>query len=688
MDFTNPHFAEPHWLWGAAAFPLAILGLTLYAAWRRRQQLSRFAAARPLVELTASCHAGRRRWKTAFLMAAAALIGVALARPQWGEQVEQLQSWGEDVLFLLDTSRSMLAADVKPTRLGKAKLALSDFARRHTRGRLGLLVFSGDSFLQCPLTGDHDAFRESVMGVDEKAVPVAGTDIGRALEEAVDCLEKDSRRKILVLVTDGEDLEAGAVAMAAKLATNTVVHASVYVIGVGTETGGTIQVFNEQGVVELVKDDKGQPVVTHLDAKNLAAIAQACGGHYFPLGALGEGLAKVRADLKATLNHGDAQLRRKLGVERFHPFVGLLLLLLVVESLMGDRRERPGVAPGVSRAAGLAAALLAMWLGSLAAWAGEPAPASGRVETIQRKLDAIIDQVSGAAGISNDVVNLAPASIAASRSPRLVYNTGVERLRAGKLTEAESLLQRAAASQRRELQVPAFYNLGQARFKLGVEALKQALELGPLSERSRAASVGAIGATYGADMALSGSSLPDLLAAYREGQGARKQLKAAMEAVKQAMDTYGATLVQWERAASDFKTSAELDPRAVDAAFNGQVVDQHIARLIDDITQLMGLMPALGTQRQELKMRLKALKERLPPGMAKGGDEEGDEEDDKPKEPQKGQKEAPNKEGRQRVLSREEAMRWLDALRLDAERKLPTRSNQEGRPGNRNARNW
>ena len=661
MDFTHPHFAEPQWLWVAVVLPLAVLGLRRYAAWRRRRQVRQFAAPERAGELLATCHPGRRRLKSLCLVAAAALMGIALARPQWGEQVEQLASWGEDILFMLDTSQSMLTSDVKPNRLFRAKLAMLDFARHHTRGRFGLLVFAGQAFLQCPLTYDHDAFRESLMAVDEKAIPVAGTDIGRALDEAVAGLEANERRKVIVLVTDGEDLEAGATAMAAKVAEK---KATIYTVGVGTEAGGTISTVNAQGVPELVKDAKGVPVVSRLDAKTLGEIARATGGRFFPLGPYGEGMARVGDAIKSSLNASDTVLRRKLGVERFHWFLGALTVLLIAESLTGERRKTSRVARGA------------------------PGPFPGAASAAAWLL--FFSSAGMGFGQGTNEVKAAPEEESANRTPREFYNAGTAKLRQGKLPEAEGLLHRAAASQLPAIQSQAIYNLGHVRFRMGVEALKQEPEPKRLRDQAGTASDLSATAIQVADAALANPNLPALLAAYQHGRGVQKQLKAATEAVKKALDLFGNALVRWERSSSDFKSVAEIAPTDRDAEFNADVVDRHIAALVDQINAMQAIMPKLGDQQQKLKQRLKELKEKLKKGPQPDGEEEDDDEDgDKPKEPKKGQEEGPNKEGKQRMMSREEAMRWLDALRLDAERKLPlAQPQQAGKPGVRNGRNW
>jgi Ca-activated chloride channel homolog len=336
MSFVHPHFAEPRWLWLAVLGPLLLAALQRYSAWARQKQLAQIAAPDFVGVLTRSASPARRALKQALLVLATAGVGLALARPQWGEQAEVSHLFGRDLLFILDCSRSMLTGDVTPNRLQRARLAILDYVQHRSHGRVGLVAFAGQAFLQCPLTFDYGAFQDALMAIDDKTIPVPGTDIGRALDEAARAMDKTQRPKALVLLTDGEDLEQGGVRTAEALAQQGVV---VFAVGVGTAAGGEIQVVNEQGKLESVRDSRGEVVRSRLDDTTLRAIAQATHGAYYPLGPLGEGLAKVRLALE-NLNAGSASApARKLGVDRFHWPVAAVLLLLVAESLIGTRRR-------------------------------------------------------------------------------------------------------------------------------------------------------------------------------------------------------------------------------------------------------------------------------------------------------------------------------------------------------------
>lgn len=341
MNLAHPHFAEPRWLWLAVIGPLLLLLLQAYSSRMRQRHLSRIAAPQFLPQLTRSHSPLRQRIKSLLLLLALLAVGLALARPQWGEQSESSHLFGQDIIFLLDCSRSMLATDVAPSRLQRAKLAILDFVQRQNHGRVGLVAFAGQAFLQCPLTFDYGAFQDSLRDIDARTIPIPGTDLGRALDEGFRALDKNERQKLLVLLTDGEDLEKGGVSQAQDLAKKGVV---VFTIGVGTPAGAEIQFLTEQGRPELVRDSKGAVVRSHLDETTLRAIAQATHGNYYPLGPIGEGLSKVRLDLENLSVQSSAGPARKLGVDRFHLPVALALGLLVMESLIGTRRRLAHIA--------------------------------------------------------------------------------------------------------------------------------------------------------------------------------------------------------------------------------------------------------------------------------------------------------------------------------------------------------
>ena len=334
MNFANPHFAEPRWLWLAVLAPLVLVALQRYSAWARRRQLAQLAAPEFLKELIALYSPARRAIKNALLVLAAAGVGVALARPQWGEQAEMSHLFGQDTLFILDCSRSMLASDVAPSRLQRAKLAILDYVQRYGHGRVGLVAFAGQAFLQCPLTFDYGAFQDALMAVDDRTIPVPGTDIGRALDEASQRGQEASARRFLCCSpTARTSNRAASARRSAGQGGRGGVHRGC------RHTGRRGDPFPERArQTGLVRDSRGEVVRSRLDEATLRAIAQATHGAYIPLVRWG-GPGQSSACAGVAGHRPGSAPARKLGVDRFHWPVAGVLVLLVAESLIGTRRR-------------------------------------------------------------------------------------------------------------------------------------------------------------------------------------------------------------------------------------------------------------------------------------------------------------------------------------------------------------
>jgi len=282
-----------------------------------------------------------------------------------------------------------------------------------------------------------------------------------------------------------------------------------------------------------------------------------------------------------------------------------------------------------------------------------------------------------------------PPEPAPPATPREFYNAGTRKLREAKLKEAEVLLESALASQQESLQPVALYNLGHVRFGQGFEELKK----GPSGRAALAAGQPASQRTdqaiRSAAEALAGDDLLRMAEAYLRGRGQRRELKAAMGVVRRALEAYEATLNKWQRAGGDFRSVLDLDRAEADARHNAQVVDRHIAELVDMLRELQRLANAMANQKRDLGDKMKQLKGRLPaqdmpPGAS--GDDEDEEEEDHPGGPQPGQKEGPAREGEEFTLSPEQAGWLLEGFRLDAERRLPMAPQAE--PRNRNRPTW
>ncbi len=316
-------FAHPHLLW------LLLLPAVLIVADRARR-LAVEAQSWPSIRrlwagpggLAPSRHGARqpRRWR---LWLGLALLVVALARPQWGKIEERVFDQSREVLLALDLSRSMLAGDVKPTRLDRARLLVESLLDRLKGERVGLLVFSGTAFLQCPLSPDYEVLREFLPALNPDYLPEGGTDYARLLKAALEAFSNEAGAdRYLIVLSDGEALTDD---WRAQLETVKQRGIRVITLGVGTEAGSVIPA-KDGG---FVKDERGAVVMSKLNPTTLKQLASASGGAY----AEASGWLDLPALLQQTVERGrqGALLERKsirLG-ERFQWFLAPALLLLL-----------------------------------------------------------------------------------------------------------------------------------------------------------------------------------------------------------------------------------------------------------------------------------------------------------------------------------------------------------------------
>ena len=684
-DFSHPHFAEPGWLVLAVLAPGLLVLLLSYAGRARRRQLARLADPEFLAAMLGGHSAGRRLVKQALLVAALLALGLALARPQWGEREEKSESLGEDVVFLLDCSASMQAPDVKPSRLGRAKLAITDFVQHYSHGRVGLVAFAGQAFLQCPLTFDYDSFRDALNGVDDTTIPVPGTDIGRALAEGYAAVAKNDRRKILVLISDGEDLEQASIQRAKALAATNVL---IFTVGVGTPAGSELMATDAQGNRTPLRDAQGQVVVSRLDEPTLRQIAEVTHGTYQPLGPLGQGLSRIRSALEGEAGFRALVSTRKEGVDHFQVPVAAGLILVVVESLLGTRRK---VTRGGIRADARPHP------GPLPPGAGEPVPASDpspAAAAVARPGKPVAEGAGPTLALLVGLVFLAAGGQAAETdnakplTSRELFNQGTQQLTAKNLHEAETALDAAVTIDDGALQPAGLYNLGYVRFRAGQEMLKQAPPAENVINAGGAARQLGNAAINRANAALMTDELPEIMEAYQFGRLTAHSLKQTETAVKNALDTNDKVIARWLRSWGDFKSAVELKPDYENASFNADVVDRHLQALKKQQQELAAMMAMLGKLKEELKGKLNALKKKMPgddPGKGgKGGDEDEGEE---PKKPDPNGQENQGNEGQQQALTPEEAMQLLSSLHSDLSRKLSV-SDGQAAPKKKNGRNW
>jgi Ca-activated chloride channel family protein len=331
---------------GALWLLLAVLALGALGAvqlLRRRALLERTAGPQAR-RVAPQANLARPAGRLGLSLTGLALLAFALARPQCGTRTELARRSGVDVVVALDVSRSMRAQDVKPDRLSRARLEVGALLDELAGDRLGLVVFAAEAFVQCPLTSDAEAARLFLRAVGPESVPQQGSDLGNALLGAREVLEAAeagaARAKVVLLVSDGEDLEGGAVEAARQLGEAGV---RVFALGVGTPEGAPIPVTDASGrVTGWARDRRGEPVLTRLDLATLRAVAEKGGGQLLELGSPDHGPAAFRAALDA-MQKGELESRLTVEYEdryalfAFPGFLALLAGLLLAEA----RPRRP-----------------------------------------------------------------------------------------------------------------------------------------------------------------------------------------------------------------------------------------------------------------------------------------------------------------------------------------------------------
>ncbi len=330
-------FGAPVWFWGLLAIPALAL-LFVRSERRAIQRLWEFASPRLLPQLSATVNRTRRLVRFAFLMLGLALAIVALARPQWGYIYEDVKRKGLDLLFAVDTSRSMLSNDVQPNRLERVKLAAQDLVNQLQGDRVGLIAFAGRAFLQAPLTIDYEAAVESINDLDTKTIPEGGTNISEAINLAVSTFGKSAAgNRALIIFTDGEELTGDAVKVA-KSASEAGL--KIFTIGVGTPQGSLIPITTDDGETAFVKDSAGQVVKSKLDEKRLEEIAKASGGFYLRLGDAPRTMGQLYQQGLATMKAAeiDARLSRR-PIDRYEWPLGAAVVALTISVLIGERKK-------------------------------------------------------------------------------------------------------------------------------------------------------------------------------------------------------------------------------------------------------------------------------------------------------------------------------------------------------------
>jgi len=454
------NIATPKMLWLLVILVLPLIGF-LWWAWLKRQQLiTQFISERLLAHLKVGVSPARQKMRLGLIVAAVMAVIFALARPQWGVTQEEARQRGLDVIVAIDTSNSMLAEDVSPNRLARAKLAALDLMRRAKTDRLGLVAFAGTAFMQCPLTLDDAAFSQSVNALDTKTISQGGTAIGEAIDEARRAFKNETdNHRVLVLFTDGEDHDSDAAAAAEKAAKEGIV---IFTVGIGTPQGELLRIRDERGRVDYIRDEQDQPVKSRLNEDLLQQIARVTKGFYLPL--------RGPSTMDTLYDRGIAPLpKSENAVKTFQHFheryqwpLAVAIGLLILEEFVPDRARRrskkASAATSTAPALTETVAIVFLLLLPVTLW-GSPSSALREYNN---------GDYQGALKDYNQLATKKPDD------PRLHFNAGAAAYQSHDLDEAAKEFGLALASPDLLLQQHAYYNLGNTLYRVGEKATEPA----------------------------------------------------------------------------------------------------------------------------------------------------------------------------------------------------------------------
>jgi len=445
-------FDHPQLLWLLLVIPPALVLFFWWATRVRQRLLTQFIEARLLSQLTAGISPARRKIRFVLLVLAAVSLIIAIARPQRGYDWEEVEQRGLDIVVAVDTSKSMLTADIAPNRLARAKLVALELLQEAKTDRLGLVAFAGEAFLECPLTIDDTAFQQTVQALDVNSIPEGGTAIASAIDTALATFKEKDHYKALVLLTDGEDnVNEAAVLESAKNAAKAGM--KIFTIGIGTAEGDLIHVMDANGNSDYVRDLDGNVVKSHLNEKLLQQIAATTDGFYLPLrGANTMDTLYERGLAPMPKLEGKEKLIRRYHEQFQWPLAAAVLLLLAEMFLPERKREKKAPAAlsktGVTTVAALVIVICVLPHSIFAS------PA-----------EALRDYQSG--NYTNALQEYERLAEIQTNDLRLIFNAGAAAYRATNYDEALRNFQLVTLAADLKLQQRAYYNLGNTLYRMG-----------------------------------------------------------------------------------------------------------------------------------------------------------------------------------------------------------------------------
>jgi Ca-activated chloride channel family protein len=327
-------------LWLLFVVPAVLVPAYIWCFWRKAQTLRVLASSEMLRKINSAVSLRKQVLKAALLIVAFISVVLALTEPKWNPQPQQIHRQGRDVAILLDTSRSMLAEDIKPNRLERSKLAISDLLEALRGDRVAIITFAGNATVKCPLTQDYAFVRMALADISPESTSRGGTMIGDAIRKAAEeVFDKQSREyKDLILITDGEDHDSFPVEAAKKAGEEGI---RIIAVGLGDDaTGSRIPITGPNGEKTFLKY-KGQEVWSKLNNDTLREIAFATNGAHLSVSrGTDMDLGKIYEDLIARAEKRELESMTMMKYdEKFQIFIALAICLLIGEVLIGERKR-------------------------------------------------------------------------------------------------------------------------------------------------------------------------------------------------------------------------------------------------------------------------------------------------------------------------------------------------------------
>ncbi len=331
-------YENSEWLFLLVLIPIIILVFIFSVRWRKKA-IGVFGQLKLVYKLMPMASELKLRTKFILFSIAITALIIGIANPQIGSKMEEVKREGVDLMIAIDLSNSMLAEDLQPNRLMRAKQSISKLIDRLDGDRIGLIVFAGDAFVQLPITTDYSAAKLFLSTINTSIVPTQGTAIGKAIELSIKSFDlKNDQSKAIIVITDGENHEDDAIKKAEEAEELGIF---VHTIGMGSAEGGPIPIKNRYGsVTSYQKDKEGNTIITVLNEEMLKQIAQAGGGSYIHANS-------TQSGLNALFKEINKMEKKEIGSkvftdykDRFQWFIGLTIILLIIEIMIKGRKNK------------------------------------------------------------------------------------------------------------------------------------------------------------------------------------------------------------------------------------------------------------------------------------------------------------------------------------------------------------